>query len=102
RRVLISIFAHGLADKTDVSEPVDFAASDRTALALAREGTVLLRNQGLLPLPADTRSLVAIGAHADRGVPSGGRFSQVIPRGGIAAEEQIGEEQGMGLHPGAP
>ena len=38
-------------------EPVDFAASDRTALAIAREGTVLLRNQGLLPLPADTRRL---------------------------------------------
>ena len=56
RRILTSIFAHGLADKTDVSEPVDFAASDRTALAIAREGTVLLRNQGLLPLAADTRS----------------------------------------------
>ena len=38
RRILTSIFAHGLADKTGVSEPVDFAASDRTALAIAREG----------------------------------------------------------------
>ena len=102
RRILISIFAHGLADKTDVSEPVDFAASDRTALAIAREGTVLLRNQGLLPLPADTRSLVAIGAHADRGVPSGGGSSQVIPRGGIAAKEQIGENQAMVFDPGSP
>src|ERR1700733_7156183 len=102
RRILISIFAHGLADKTDVSEPVDFAASDRTALAIAREGTVLLRNQGLLPLPADTRSLVAIGAHADRGVPSGGGSSQVIPRGGIAAKEQIGENQAMIFDPGSP
>src|ERR1700689_1931572 len=27
RRILTSIFAHGLADKTDASEPVDFAAS---------------------------------------------------------------------------
>ena len=102
RRILISIFAHGLADKTDVSEPVDFAASDRTALAIAREGTVLLRNQGLLPLPADTRSLVAIGAHADRGVPSGGGSSQVIPRGGIAAKEQIGENQAIVFDPGSP
>ena len=102
RRILTSIFAHGLADKTDVSEPVDFAASDRTALAIAREGTVLLRNQGLLPLPADTRSLVVIGAHADRGVPSGGGSSQVIPRGGIAAKEQIGENQAMIFDPGSP
>ena len=102
RRVLASIFAHGLADKTDVSEPVDLAASDQAALAVARKGTVLLRNQGLLPLPADTRSLVVIGAHADRGVLSGGGSSQVIPRGGIAAKEQIGENQAMVFDPGSP
>ena len=88
RRVLTSIFAHGLADKTERPAPVDFAASDRTALAIAREGIVLLKNQGLLPLPADTRRLLVIGAHADLGVPSGGGSSQVIPRGGIAAKEQ--------------
>jgi beta-glucosidase len=102
RRILTSIFAHGLADETAASEPVDFAASDRTALAIAREGTVLLRNQGLLPLAADTRSIIVIGAHADRGVPSGGGSSQVIPRGGIAAKEQIGENQAVVFDPGAP
>jgi beta-glucosidase len=102
RRVLTSIFARGLADKTDVSEPVDFAASDRTALAIALEGTVLVRNQGLLPLAADTRSIVVIGPHADRGVPSGGGSSQVIPRGGIAVKEKIGENQALVLDPGAP
>ena len=57
RRILTSIFAHGLADQA-ASEPVDLAASDRTALAIAREGTVLLRNQGLLPLPADTQRIL--------------------------------------------
>ncbi len=58
RRILTSIFAHGLADKTDGSDSVDFASSDRTALAIEREGVVLLRNQGLLPLsrrPAQPR-----------------------------------------------
>ena len=102
RRILTSIFAHGLADKTSAPEPADFAASDRTALAIARESTVLLRNEGLLPLPADTRRLVVIGAHADRGVPSGGGSSQVIPRGGIAAKEQIGENSAMIFDPGSP
>jgi beta-glucosidase len=101
RRILTSIFAHGLADKIDVSGP-DFAASDQTALAIAREGAVLLRNRGLLPLAADTRSIVVIGAHADRGVPSGGGSSQVIPRGGIAAKEQIGENQAVIFDPGSP
>ena len=61
-----------------------------------------MRNQGLLPLPADTRSIVVIGAHADRGAPSGGGSSQVIPRGGIAAKEQIGENQAMIFDPGSP
>ena len=102
RRVLTSIFAHGLADGPGASEPADFAASDRVALAIAREGTVLLRNHGLLPLPGNTRSIVVIGAHADRGVPSGGGSSQVIPRGGIAAKEQIDENRAMLFDPGSP
>jgi beta-glucosidase len=102
RRVLTSIFAHGLADRTDAPDRVDFTASDRTALAIAREGTVLLRNQGLLPLPADTRRLLVIGAHADRGVPSGGGSSQVIPRGGIAAKEQIGANSALIFDPDSP
>ena len=102
RRILTSIFAHGLADQSDAPDPVDFVASDRTALAIAREGTVLLRNERLLPLPADTRRLVVIGAHSDRGAPSGGGSSQVVPRGGIAAREQIGENQAMIFDPGSP
>src|SRR5271156_1970350 len=50
RRILTSIFAHGLADETSASEPVDIVSSERTALAIAREGVVLLRNERLLPL----------------------------------------------------
>jgi beta-glucosidase len=102
RRILTSIFAHGLADKADASDPVDFASSDRTALAVEREGAVLLRNQGLLPLSADVRRLVVIGAHADRGALSGGGSSQVAPRGGIALKEPLGRNRAMIFDPGAP
>ncbi len=102
RRILTSIFAHGLADKNSAPEPVDFASSDRAALAIEREGVVLLRNEGLLPLPADAGRLLVIGAHADLGAPSGGGSSQVIPRGGIAAKEQIGENRAMIFDPGSP
>ncbi len=56
----------------------------------------------MLPLPADTRTLLVIGAHADRGVPSGGGSSQVIPRGGIAAKERIGKNRAMIFDPGSP
>jgi beta-glucosidase len=102
QRILTSIFAHGLADPTSATEAVDFAASDRAALAVARAGTVLLRNQGLLPLSRDTRNLIVIGAHADRGGPSGGGSSQVIPRGGIAAKEELGENRAMIFDPPSP
>jgi beta-glucosidase len=102
RRILTSIFAHGLADGTSASEPVDLASSDRTALAIEREGAVLLRNEGLLPLSADTRRLVVIGAHADRGAPSGGGSSQVVPRGGVAAKEPLGKNRAMIFDPGSP
>ena len=102
RRILTSIFAHGLADHPSAPEPADFAMSDRTALAIEREGAVLLRNQGLLPLSPATRKILVIGAHADRGAPSGGGSSQVVPRGGIAAKQQIGENSAMIFDPGSP
>ena len=102
RRILTSMFAHGLCDKRDGSEPADFATSDETALAIEREGAVLLRNEGLLPLSGETRRLVVIGAHADRGVPSGGGSSQVVPRGGIAMKEPVGENRAMIFDPAPP
>jgi beta-glucosidase len=101
RRILTSMFAHGLCDKS-ATEPADFVASDQTALAIEREGAVLLRNEGLLPLSAETRKLVVIGAHADRGVPSGGGSSQVVPRGGIAMKEPVGDNRAMIFDPGPP
>ncbi|MGD0722155.1 MAG: glycoside hydrolase family 3 C-terminal domain-containing protein [Roseiarcus sp.] len=87
RRILGAIFASGLYDSPPRPAPVDVAASDRTALAIAREGIVLLKNDAVLPLAADAGRLAVIGAHADRGVLSGGGSSQVVPRGGVAATE---------------
>ena len=102
RRILTSIFACGLTDDQGAAEAPDLAASDETALTIEREGAVLLRNQGLLPLPAETRKLVVIGAHADRGVPSGGGSSQVVPRGGIAFKQPIGKNWAMIFDPAPP
>jgi len=68
-------------------EAIDVAASDRTALEVAQEGIVLLKNTGILPLSGNVTRLAVIGAHADKGVLSGGGSSQVVPRGGVAASE---------------
>jgi beta-glucosidase len=102
RRILTSIFACGLIDDRSAAEPSDVAASGQTALTIEREGAVLLRNEGLLPLSVETRRLVVIGAHADLGVPSGGGSSQVVPRGGVAFKQLIGRNRAMIFDPAPP
>ncbi|MBV9286514.1 MAG: glycoside hydrolase family 3 protein [Hyphomicrobiales bacterium] len=101
RRILTSVFAHGLDDAT-TSDLAETGASDRTALAIELSGAVLLKNDGTLPLPASIRRVVVIGAHVDRGVPSGGGSSQVVPRGGFAFLEPLGENQAMIFDPSSP
>ena len=102
RRILTSVFGHGLTDPAPTSDPAEAGASDRTALAIELNGAVLLKNDGTLPLSGDMRRLVVIGAHADRGVLSGGGSSQVLPRGGVAFLEPLGKNQAMIFDPSAP
>ena len=82
-RVLRSDFAVGVVD--DPPRPgaaVDTDADARVAESVERSAIVLLQNKrGLLPLRRDARRVVVIGAHADRGVLSGGGSSQVTPVG---------------------
>ena len=102
RRVLTSIFAEGLADEPAAPDPTDLSASDETALAIERNGAVLLKNDGLLPLSPAIHRILVVGAHADRGVPSGGGSSQVVPRGGIALSEPLGTNRAMIFDPSSP
>ena len=102
RRILTSIFACGLAEETSSPDPVDLRQSDDTALRIEREGAVLLRNESMLPLAADVRRILVVGAHSDRGVPSGGGSSQVIPRGGVALKEPEGKDRAMVFDPSSP
>jgi beta-glucosidase len=86
RRILRSMFASGIVD--DPPKPggfIDYGANAATAQTVAEQGLVLLHNRnGVLPLAKGLRRIVVIGAHADKGVLSGGGSSQVIPAGGIA------------------
>ncbi|MGE8134357.1 glycoside hydrolase family 3 C-terminal domain-containing protein [Novosphingobium subterraneum] len=90
KRILWAIYAKGV-DKTVIApRAIDYARNGEVALQAAREGTVLLRNEGgILPLAASVRSIVVIGGKADLGVPSGGGSSQVVPVGGFRAVEKI-------------
>jgi beta-glucosidase len=94
RRILRSIYAVGI-DAWDGTPAVDLDAHRDIALDTARQGIVLLENDGILPL-ADAGRIAVIGGHAQLGVPVGTGSSAVVPPGGFAAEIAIGGPGIMG------
>ena len=62
---------------------VDWARHRATTEAIARNGIVLLKNEGALPLSRALRRILVVGEHADVGVLSGGGSSQVVPLGSL-------------------
>ena len=96
RRILRSVFAVG-ADAWDGGPEVDLAAHNEISLQTARQGIVLLKNDGALPLAAGKPLKIAvIGGHAQQGVPSGTGSGAVLPAGGYAAVIKIGGAGVMG------
>jgi beta-glucosidase len=96
RRILRSLFAVGV-DAWGPAPDVDLEAHNEIALEAARQGIVLLKNDGVLPLAADTPLNVAvIGGHAQEGVASGTGSSAVVPVGGFAGVVKIGGAGVMG------
>jgi beta-glucosidase len=111
RRILRSMYAAGVdgRDGGPRAPAVDMPAHNAIALETARQGIVLLENEGMLPLAADTDARIAvIGGHAQVGVPCGTGSSAVTPPGGYAAEIKVGGPGIMGvgrnlyLHPSPP
>ncbi|HEX6695579.1 MAG TPA: beta-glucosidase [Solirubrobacteraceae bacterium] len=99
RRILRSMYAVGI-DGWEAGRPSgrdDAPAHREIALEGARQGIVLLDNDGILPLAADASTRIAvIGGYADLGVPVGTGSSAVLPAGGYAAEVHIGGPGIMG------
>ncbi len=91
RRILRSLFAVGVdleAAGAPLPAPgIDYPAHAAVALDIARKGAVLLKNTGILPLPATLTRIAVIGGHADAGVMSGGGSSQVLPSNGAVMRE---------------
>jgi len=85
-RVLYALFKHGVIDNPSAAGSIDSAASLDASQRAAEAGIVLLKNDGLLPLPRPSPRIVVIGANADVGVLSGGGSSSVVPWGGYARD----------------
>jgi beta-glucosidase len=97
QRILRSMFAVGI-DAWERAPEVDMAAHNEIALETARQGIVLLKNDGVLPLAPDTDARIAvIGGHAQVGVATGTGSSAVVPPGGFAEVIQIGGPGIMGV-----
>src|SRR5690606_3770966 len=90
RRILRSVFAVG-ADQWGPAPEVDMTRHHQIALEGARQGIVLLKNEGVLPVATDQPLRIAvIGGYAQQGVVSGTGSGAVAPVGGFAGVVQIG------------
>ncbi len=97
RRMLRSMYAVGV-DTWGAPPVVDMAAHNEISLETARQGIVLLKNDGALPLATDTTATIAvIGGHAQVGVATGCGSSAVLPPGGYAEVIKIGGPGVMGV-----
>jgi hypothetical protein len=91
-----AVYAVGI-DKWGPAPQVDMAKHNEIALETARQGIVLLKNDGMLPLATDKPLKVAvIGGYAQEGVASGTGSGAVLPVGGFAAIIKIGGPGTMG------
>jgi beta-glucosidase len=97
RRMLRSMFAIGV-DQWGPAPDIDMAVHNEIALETGRQGIVLLKNDGVLPLSSSSEAHVAvIGGHAQVGVPTGCGSSAVVPPGGFAEVIKVGGPGIMGI-----
>jgi beta-glucosidase len=106
QRILRSMVATGLFDDPPKPGAPNIAAGEAAARAEAAAGTVLLKNNGVLPILRGAKKIAVIGGFANIGVMSGGGSSQVAPAGGpalnIPTTYAADDWQAIVLHPGAP
>jgi beta-glucosidase len=97
RRILWGIYLVG-ADQWKGSMPKpDMAAHHAAMLDVARQGIVLLKNDGALPLATTAKRIAVIGGMANVGAMSGGGgSSQVLPPGGWTLAIPLGGEGVLG------
>jgi len=90
RRILTPLVGLGQLDRRPSVTPFPLETHHALALRVAEEGTVLLRNNGLLPVDAATlRSIAIIGPDIDAASAQGGGSSLVKPTRQVSPLEAI-------------
>ena len=102
RRILRTMFALGVVDDPPRQSVVDIYAGFDLAQRVAEAGSVLLKNEGLLPLARNAATVAVIGSHADVGVITGGGSGQVDPPGGNAVKATVKGSAGGIWYPSSP
>jgi beta-glucosidase len=97
RRILRAIYATGLDKWSGPGPAADMEAHHQAVLEVARQGIVLLKNDGnILPL-AGRKRIALIGGYAYLGaMGGGGGSSQVVPHQGYALVVPLGGEGLLG------
>lgn len=99
RRILRLTFAMGFDTQTqlDKSIPRNDPENAAVALQIAREGTVLLKNDGLLPLDrAKVKRILVVGPDADPAVTGGGGSAYTTPFNPVSLLKAIKQAAGDG------
>ncbi|MGA8660615.1 MAG: glycoside hydrolase family 3 C-terminal domain-containing protein [Chthoniobacterales bacterium] len=99
RRILREVVSFGYLDRQqlDPSIPLDDPVSEATALNEAREGIILLKNEGnLLPLSEQVHTIAVLGPFAQGSPPSGFGSSYVTPISFVSVLEGIENEVSPG------
>ena len=96
RRILRSAYAVGI-DRWGPSPTVDMVKHNAIALEIARQGIVLLKNDGALPVATGRPLKIAVvGGHAQEGIICGTGSGAILPAGGFAGVVKIGGAGIMG------
>lgn len=100
RRILRLTYAMGFDKQVqkDPTIPADDPRNEATSLQIAREGTVLLKNEGdLLPLGQSKRRILVVGPNAQPAVTGGGGSAYTTPATAVSLLEAIRHEAGPGV-----
>ena len=91
RRILYAVYSTEIDTWRGPQAKPDLAKHLQSALEVAREGTVLLKNNKILPIPAETKRIAIIGGFSHLGMLSGGGGSSLVdPVGGFALNVPLG------------